>query len=138
MTSLRPDRNPNRKRATPEQDFHKMVAEYLDLVLTPETFWTTIPLGGGGRLRGAVLKGMGVKAGVPDILLVHRERAFFIELKSARGRMSDAQIETGIKLSIAGGRTFLCRSIDDIRDALNWFGIPTREKTVIAHIERLG
>ena len=41
--------------------------------------------------QGAKLKAMGVSAGVPDLVIVTGGRTYALELKSERGRLSDAQ-----------------------------------------------
>lgn len=109
-----------------EASLHRQVAKFLDACLCEHVFWSTIPAGGGGRVRGAQLKGMGYKAGVPDVLLVHQGRAYWIELKTAKGRVSDAQKETGGHLVIAGCPVVVARSLDDVQDAVITWGIPTR------------
>lgn len=55
-----------------------------------------VPNGGGrSRVEGAVLKAMGVKAGIPDILLPMRTNAYgagWWELKAGRNKPSDSQL----------------------------------------------
>lgn len=112
----------------PEQALQQAVARFLDAALPPHVFWTAIPAGGGGRLRGAILKGMGYKAGTPDLLIVHQGRAFWIELKADGGRLSPAQKEVGEDLIIAGCRYAVCRSLDDVTVTLSEWNVPTRAK----------
>jgi hypothetical protein len=110
----------------PEQDLQKAVAQYLDATLGPRVFWTAIPAGGGGGVRGAILKGMGYKAGTPDILIVHEGRAYWIEMKSPRGRVSDEQDLILTRLYDAGCPTGLCRSLEQVAELLGRWRIPTR------------
>lgn len=109
-----------------EADIHKQVARWLDVALTPASWWTTIPLGGGGVIRGAHLKRSGAKKGSPDILIIHDGRALFIELKAAKGRVSDEQGECHQAIWSAGAVVVICRSVDDVRRALLAFGAPVR------------
>lgn len=53
-----------------ETSLHMNVAGYLDKHLAAPAWYTTFPAGGGGEFRGMILKGMGLKAGVPDILII--------------------------------------------------------------------
>lgn len=118
---------PRLKRAKmQEQQLHKAVYELLSAILTPETFATTFPAGGGGRVRGAVLKSMGLKAGVPDWLIVHGGKAYFIELKAPEGSLSKEQIYCFPKLEAAGASIMVCRSLNDVTAALAIWNIPTR------------
>lgn len=109
-----------------EDALHKIVAEWLALALGPETFWTTFPAGGGGMIRGANLKAMGLKKGVPDLLFVHQSQAYFIELKTAKGRLSDDQIDCHDDIIAAGGRVATCRSIKEVARMLKEWRIPYR------------
>jgi hypothetical protein len=117
----------SKPRAHPEQSLQRAVATYLSRVLAAPTFFTAIGHGGGGKLRGAILKGMGVWAGVPDILIINRGRCLWIELKTAKGRLSPVQIAAQQLLVAAGCSVTVCRSIDDVRERLEVWGVPTIE-----------
>ena len=105
-------------RQNPEAALHRAVAQYLTVALPKDAFWTTIPSGGGGKIRGANLKRMGLKPGVPDILIVYRGLPFFIELKSKAGRVSPEQ--QGVMWTLGSQKisTFVCRSMDEVVDAV--------------------
>ena len=105
-------------RAHPEEKFHRDVAGYLDLALPDGCWYTTIGHGGGGEFRGIRLKAAGMKAGVPDILLISNSIALFIELKSNTGVLSDTQKETIPAIEKAGGRVKVCRTLEDVETAL--------------------
>lgn len=112
--------------AKPEQVLHRAVADYLAVSLTDETFFTTFPAGGGGRIRGAILKSLGLASGVPDLLLIHAGRACWIELKAKGGRLSEAQGECHVRLMAAESPVVIARSIDDVEKALQGWSIPLR------------
>jgi hypothetical protein len=63
------------------------------------------------------MKGLGVRAGVPDLCCIRDGRAFFLELKSAGGRLSPAQIATHSLLVSAGA---MVATVDSLDDALRW------------------
>lgn len=111
-----------------EAALHRSVSEFLTLSLQPEVFWTTFPSGGGGKIRGAQLKGHGLKAGVPDIPLVYFGRAFWLELKTSNGRVSQDQIFTHASLIAAHSPVAVCRSIDGVAEALRRWDIPLRAR----------
>ena len=114
-------------RSAPEQRLQREVANYLSWALMPPTWFTAIPAGGGGELRGKILKGMGLRAGVPDILIVHDGQAKWLELKSPRGVLSEAQRATHSALNATGCPVVICRSLDEVRGAVWAWGIPLRE-----------
>ena len=100
------------KRGNPEQIFHQSVAQYLAAVLPPEVLWTTIGHGGGGKVRGALLKSMGVLPGVADVLAFHDGKFFAMELKSAEGKLTEAQSNFLSAIEAAGGYTAVCKTLD--------------------------
>lgn len=125
-----------RKRKKPEQVLQTAVARYLDRALRKPTWWSGIGHGGGGRVRGAILKGMGVKAGVPDLLIVHPAPMnnsgcllVGIELKSADGSLSPAQKETRDAFTEAGAFYYIARSLDEVEGFLRGIGIPLHATT---------
>ena len=116
------------RRKTDEQKLQTAVAQYLRLALPfPDAWFTAIPAGGGGKVRGAILKGMGYRAGAPDMLVIYKWLPpIWLELKSATGRLSKAQEQCRDDLIAAGCKWALCRSINDVEHALTRFGVPLR------------
>jgi hypothetical protein len=113
----------------PEAALQRTIAAYLSWALAPPAYWSAIGHGGGGQMRGRILKGMGVKAGLPDILIVHDGIAHWIELKAEKGVLSDAQIVTHAALRAAKCPVAVVRSLDELRLLLAgpWWPIPLRE-----------
>jgi hypothetical protein len=114
-------------RAHPEQRLQTQIAAYLRAVLKPPVWFTAIPAGGGGELRGKILKGMGYKAGTPDMLIIDGGRAYWGEVKAEKGVLSIAQGDTIPALKRARCPVAIWRSIDDVAASLAEWGIPTRE-----------
>jgi hypothetical protein len=102
-------------RAAPEQALQRQVAAYLSWALAPPAWFTAFPAGGGGWTRGKILKGMGLKAGVPDIVIYYEGKAFFLELKAPKGVLSVTQKRTHDELRAAGCLVAVIRSLDDFR-----------------------
>lgn len=80
----------------PEQALQIQVAAFLRHALKPPVLWSAFPAGGGGAIRGAILKSMGLQAGWPDIIIICRGHAGYgfvvgLELKAANGRPSPSQ-----------------------------------------------
>ena len=95
-------------RARPEYEYHQAVAAFLDMALPPfpECWWTSIGHGvylGEGTttrrgkkvplsiIRGAMLKSIGVKKGVHDVLIIAPWLNLWVELKDIDGRLSEEQ-----------------------------------------------
>lgn len=98
-----------------EDDLQKSVALYLDH--TGHT-WFHPPNGGyrSGR-EAAKLKAMGVKPGVPDIIILDIQTA--IELKVGKNKQTQAQVDWQHKLEELGWNYHVCRSLDEVIETLN-------------------
>ncbi len=114
-----------------EGDLHKLVSDYLDLALLPPTWWTTFPADGASR-RGCI----GLKLGVPDILIVHDSRAYWVELEIPGSRKSRAhrqrQADCRADLHHAGCASAIAISLDEVIDLLTLWGIPLNPAVRIA------
>lgn len=102
-----------------EGQLHRSVADFLRLALRPPTLWTTIGHGGGGRVRGAQLKAMGVQPGWPDLIVIAPGPIIVpIELKAKGGRQSPEQRLVAHSFYNCRIDYFLCRSVADVELAL--------------------
>jgi hypothetical protein len=113
-----------------EAALHRSVAEFLDWVLLPPAIWTTFPAGWTDMRKGAAgrLKGCGLKAGMPDILIFHGNGCTMgIELKSIPGKLSKFQLDMFTKLDAAGLRTYVSRSLEDVYNALIIEDVPRKK-----------
>lgn len=117
------------RRKTPEQDIQRAVAQYLDAARTKEWFWFFVPNGGNlSKAQSGIFKACGLKPGIPDLVLLHKGRAWGIELKSPKGRLSVDQIRTHELLKMAGMTTMVAYSVGHVEACLEIFGIPSRIK----------
>jgi hypothetical protein len=73
------------------------------------------PANGGWRspVEGAILKAMGVRAGVPDIVAVKGGQCYALELKAPDGRLTPAQRDTHAALAAAGAEVEVAYGLDD-------------------------
>ncbi len=116
-----------RKRRPPitpvsEEILHRHVAQFLDVVIKPPMIWTTIPAGGGGLIRGAKLKAMGLKKGWPDILIIAPGPVVLgIELKRTDGRQSDEQRAIEWGFAACNAWYTVCRSVGEVDKAVHFF-----------------
>jgi hypothetical protein len=110
-----------------EAALHKQVADYLDAVIRPPSVWTTIAHGGGGRIRGAMLKARGLKKGWPDIMVIAPgPNVLGIELKRKGGTQSPEQRE--VESAFHGCKAWyaLCRSVEEVERAVAFVLKPSR------------
>jgi hypothetical protein len=109
------------KKGRPEEQLQSQIAALLPKLLKRTVEWTAFPAGGGGRVRGARLKKMGLQPGWPDLQFVHLGKYFGLELKTPVGRVSPVQAMRLKKLDKAGGSVAVCRSVKEaIMQLLEW------------------
>lgn len=113
-----------------EAQIHRSVAEYLAGALKPPTIWTTIGHGGGGRVRGAQLKAMGVQKGWPDILVMYSPDdriacgVLGIELKAEGKYQKPEQRAVEAAFKDCHAWYVLCRSVEEVEKALRFCKVP--------------
>ena len=119
-----------------ESELHKSVAELLDWILLPPAMFTTFPAGWGklSKATAGRLYASGMKKGMPDILVFapvqpphpRRSCVIGIELKVGANSTTSAQRDMFAKLQAVGIRVYVCRSQDDVFNALRSADIPCR------------
>lgn len=108
-----------------ETELHRSIAQMLDLL---GWLWCHCPNGGKRHLREAAkLKAMGVKPGVPDILIFESweyggrsGHGVAIELKGAKGRTTDAQEAWLGSLHNRGWLIAVCNSTEQVVEMLQY------------------
>jgi hypothetical protein len=96
-----------RRRQRPEQIIHKSVVAHLRARAVPGVVFLH-PASGEARnaVTGAILKGLGVMPGAPDLLLWAPSesgcKSFALEIKSEDGRVSESQADMLRRLADAG------------------------------------
>lgn len=98
----------------PEQDIQRAVFEHLAL-RGARALFAFHPANGGWRsaVEAAIFKGMGVKAGMPDIIAIKDGHAYGLELKALGGRLTAVQRETHAALAAAGATVAVAYGLDD-------------------------
>jgi hypothetical protein len=113
-----------RRRASPEAQIQRAVVAHLKARGAPGLVWTHVPLGGYRKpVEASILKGLGTRAGVSDLLLWHRGRAFALELKAEGGKPSEAQMQFISDLNAAGGFACIASGIDEAIRTLECWGL---------------
>lgn len=112
----------------PEQLIHKAVADHLRQRGAPGLlFWHT-PNGARirgrrGHIQGAIMKGMGVRAGVSDILALHKGKFFALELKAPGGRPTEDQLTFLHEVKENGGFICVAEGLDEALRAIETWGL---------------
>lgn len=100
-------------------------AAFLTLALPVDAFWTAIEVKADSARKGALHKRRGVRAGVPDFIVVWNGITLWIERK-AGSRLSVTQGVVRDMLLGNGHNWTLAHSTEDIERALVGCGIPLR------------
>ncbi|MGC8476310.1 MAG: hypothetical protein ACP5NP_08150 [Acetobacteraceae bacterium] len=133
--------------APAETDIHAAVADALAVLLLPPAAWTTSPAGHVALppAVAAKLARLGLKRGIPDVLIWHGGRSYGIELKRRGGRLSrtrtvrtrhgalrvvEGQTETFPRLEAAGMQIAVCETVPAVLAALAEWGVPVRRWAV--------
>jgi hypothetical protein len=106
-------------RRRPEQTLQRAVVEHLRWRARPGVWWCHLANGGWrSPIEAKIFKALGVVAGAPDLLIVADGRAYFLELKAPRGRVSAAQHECHEALRAAGASVAIADNIDEALELL--------------------
>ena len=112
-----------------EADIQQAIVDYLNAVLLPAYRVFAVPNASRRTRSGKASNAVpGLRKGVPDLIVLGRGKAFQIEVKRERGKLSDAQSEWGTWSVVTSGTPWACvKNIDEVRLALSQWMVPTRE-----------
>ena len=131
LKELRP-----RRQKRPELQLTKAVAillALLDNLGQLQAIWYHVPNGGQrNAMQGAMLKAMGARAGIPDFAFAWATCSGFIELKSGKNGLSDAQKSIRDDRFRKGVFWAECRSVDEVKDTLTQWGIVRTKPPALA------
>lgn len=127
-------RAPRFKLTTPivrEPILHKQIADAFRLELAPPgrishdgvVWWSVDMAAYAGSVPG-IRTGRGCIAGVPDIIVLHRGRAFFLEVKADDGSLSPAQQQVGLAILMAAIPYGVARSATEALALLDAWDVP--------------
>jgi VRR-NUC domain len=107
-----------KRRRRLEQATQRTVLQHLYIRSTPNVFWFHVGNGGWrSPIEAAIFKSLGVRPGVPDLILVRNGKTYGLELKTATGRLTAAQLDCHEQLRAAGAEVGVAHSLDA---ALEW------------------
>ena len=119
-------------RNHPEDEIQKTVVQHLNARGVPGlVFWHTPNSSklGGKRTRNGIplaalrLKKLGLRAGVSDLILVHENKIFALELKSEDGRPTEEQLKFLTDIQNAGAYACVCHGADRALAVLEQWGL---------------
>lgn len=102
-----------RRQSRPEDQIQRAVFEHIRQRGVPGIVAWHTPNGGKRRpIEAAILKGLGVRAGVADVCIVHDGAFYALELKAEGGRSTEAQIKFRDDVNAAGGYATEAHGLD--------------------------
>lgn len=116
----------------PEQAIQRAVFEHIRQRGVPGLVAWHTPNGaayGGKRnrkgiaIQGSIMAGLGVRAGVSDVICVHRGKIYAMELKAPGGRATEAQMKFLSDIDAAGAYTAMPASLDAALATLEAWGL---------------
>ena len=112
----------------PEEQIQRAVVSHLKARSMPGVFFFH-PANGGRRTKAeaGIFKALGVRAGVPDLIVVYRAQIFGLELKADSGRLTPIQRQALNEMEVAGARTAVARSLDEALVTLECWGVLRRD-----------
>ena len=112
-----------------EDAAQKWLVEYVRAVC-PGVLIFHVPNGGARRkAEAAILKGLGVTAGIPDLILLWPGHVAGLEMKAPKGKPSPAQLAIGETFKSMGHLWGVASSVDEALALLRSWGVPTKERT---------
>jgi hypothetical protein len=107
-----------------EQEIQRAIFQHLKRRGAPDVYVFAVPNGGYRRpVEAAIMKGLGVTPGVPDIIAIHNGKVFALELKTEAGRPTDAQLAAIEAIRRAGGFAAVCHGLDRALRCLESWGV---------------
>lgn len=115
----------------PEFALHEQIADAFRLELAPAgriskdgvVFWSVDIAAYSGSAPGIRTR-RGVVAGIPDMIVLYRGRAYFIEIKAEDGSVSPAQRDVAFAILACGSRYAVVRSAAEALACLDAWEIP--------------
>jgi hypothetical protein len=117
----------------PEEDLQKAAVALLTATLTDEVFFFHVPNQKGTRstFESRLLKALGVKPGVADLIFLFDGRMYAMELKAPRAYQSPAQKQFEAACKKINVPYEICRSLEEVQGVVNGWGFPKRGRIAV-------
>lgn len=107
-----------------EDQIQRAIFAHIKVRSAPDVFAFAVANGGYRRPKeAAILKGLGLRAGVPDVIAVMSGQTYALELKTQKGKLSENQTLALSALRAAGAIAEVAYGLDDAIDWLEKWGI---------------
>ena len=124
MPALSTVANGRRQKSLSEDQIHRAVVQHLKARARKGAFWWHTPNGGQrNKTEAARFVGLGVKSGVPDLIILSRGKTFGLELKAEKGRVTPIQKSVHEEMRAAGATVEVAFGLDDALAQLVEWGI---------------
>lgn len=111
-------------RQRPEQQIHRAVVSHLSIRAKSDCYWFHPPNGGKRTpTEASILTSLGVKAGIPDLILIRGGQTFGLELKTECGRVTDKQQACHGAMREAGATVETAYGLDEALYHLKQWGL---------------
>lgn len=105
-----------------EHKFQSAAHVFLSRALPDALHWGVDHAGARSPMQGAWMKQRGIMAGIPDHFTLHRGVLIGWEWKAGKGTTSERQDAFAVRMMNNDAYYFVCRTIDEIEQALRLFG----------------
>lgn len=113
-----------KKRPFSEQMVQRAVCGHLYARAQPGLVWFHVPNGGYRKpIEAAILKGLGVRPGVADLIFLYCGCFYALELKATKGRLTDAQGQFMREVLVAQGFVACATGVDEAVEQLVEWGL---------------
>lgn len=118
---------PGVARNREEDALQRAVVRYLQWALPVDATFHSIPNEGVRHDKALQrLVSMGLRSGVPDLVVLYQGRSIYFEFKAAKGTLSESQRQFQKKLIYCGFPVVTCRRLECVEESLREFGVPLR------------
>jgi len=120
------------RRAHPEEAAQKSILQFLAISLPADALVWHTPNQRGTRAKWetALLRGLGVVPGIPDLLCLIDGRLYGFEVKSKSGSLTEAQKLTQGRMVAAGAKVAVVRSVEEVERCLRAWGVILRATVI--------
>lgn len=114
------------RQRRPEDAIQRAVFQHLRVRGAHGHIAFAVPNGGArSKPEAAVMVGLGVLAGIPDVLILHDGKVYALELKSENGSLTPAQKAVQVRLRRAGISVATAYGLDQAITILEAWGLLT-------------
>ncbi len=124
MPAVSPVTLGRRQKSLSEDQIHRAVVQHLKARARPGVFFFH-PANGGQRNKteAARFVGLGVRAGVPDLIIMASGKIFALELKADKGRVTPIQKAVHQEMRAAGATVDVSWGLDEALAQLTEWGV---------------